>query len=155
MSEKKMLSVLQTYNVETGERKVLRKFDEHIEAPNWSKDGTYLIYNSEGGIHRYDLKTGDSLHIYSGVCTRCNNDHVLSPDGKWIGISAGTAEDGWSKVWTMPIEGGAPKQITPLKPSYLHGISPDIVLPPLLRAYCIKFFIEMDSLRSGRISVGT
>ena len=125
MSEKKMLSVLQTYNVETGERKVLRKFDEHIEAPNWSKDGTYLIYNSEGGIHRYDLKTGDSLHIYSGVCTRCNNDHVLSPDGKWIGISAGTAEDGWSKVWTMPIEGGAPKQITPLKPSYLHGISPD------------------------------
>ena len=43
MSEKKMLSVLQTYNVETGERKVLRKFDEHIEAPNWSKDGTYLI----------------------------------------------------------------------------------------------------------------
>ena len=125
MIEKKMLSVLQTYNVETGERKVLKKFDEHIEAPNWSKDGTYLIYNSEGGIHRYDLKTGDSLHIYSGVCIRCNNDHVLSPDGKWIGISAGTAEDGWSKVWTMPIEGGAPKQITPLKPSYLHGISPD------------------------------
>ena len=34
MTEKKMLSVLQTYNVETGERKVLRKFDEHIEAPN-------------------------------------------------------------------------------------------------------------------------
>ena len=104
---------------------MLRKFVVHIEAANWSKDGTYLIYNSEGGIHRYDLKTGDSLHIYSGVCTRCNNVHVLSPDGKWIGISAGTAEDGWSKVWTMPIEGGAPKQITPLKPSYLHGISPD------------------------------
>ena len=38
MSEKKMISVLQTYDVTTGERKVLRRFDEHIEAPNWGMD---------------------------------------------------------------------------------------------------------------------
>ena len=122
---KKMLSVLQTYDVETGERKVLKKFDEHIEAPNWSVDGSFLVYNSQGHIFRYDLATGESTLIPTGVCTRCNNDHVLSRDGKWIAISAGTDEDGWSKVWTVSIEGGEPKQITPLKPSYLHGISPD------------------------------
>ena len=125
ITNKKMLSVLQTYDVVTGERKVLKKFDEHIEAPNWSVDGSFLVYNSQGHIFRYDLATGESALIPTGVCTRCNNDHVLSKDGKWIAISAGTDEDGWSKVWTVSIEGGEPKQITPLKPSYLHGISPD------------------------------
>ena len=140
MSEKKMLSVLQTYNVETGERKVLRKFDEHIEAPNWSKDGTYLIYNSEGGIHRYDLKTGDSLHIYSGVCTRCNNDHVLSPDGESIAVSHGVKEDGKSRVYTVSLSGGVPRLITPLAPSYLHGWSPD----GKTLAYCAERNGEFD-----------
>lgn len=125
ITNKKMLSVLQTYDVQTGERKVLKKFDEHIEAPNWSADGAYLVYNSQGHIFRYDLGTGESTLIPTGVCTRCNNDHVLSKDGKWMAISAGTDEDGWSKVWTVPMQGGEPKQITPLKPSYLHGISPD------------------------------
>ena len=85
-------------------------------------DGSFLVYNSQGHIFRYDLATGESTLIPTGVCTRCNNDHVLSRDGKWIAISAGTDEDGWSKVWTVSIEGGEPKQITPLKPSYLHGI---------------------------------
>ena len=125
ITNKKMLSVLQTYDIVTGERKVLKKFEEHIEAPNWGMDGTYLVYNSKGLIWKYDLATGESTQIPTGICTRCNNDHVLSADGKWLAISAGTAEDGWSKVWTLPIEGGEPKQITPLKPSYLHGISPD------------------------------
>lgn len=125
ITNKKMLSVLQTYDVVTGERKVLKKFDEHIEAPNWSMDGSFLVYNSNGHIFRYDLATGESALIPTGVCTRCNNDHVLSRDGRWMAISAGTDEDGWSKVWTVPIEGGEPRQITPLKPSYLHGISPD------------------------------
>ena len=125
MSDKKMISVLQTYNIETGERAVLRRFEEHIEAPNWSVDGSYLVYNSQGHIFRYDLATGASTMIETGVCTRCNNDHVLSADGKWIGISSGVEGDGAPRVWTVPLTGGEPACITPLKPSYLHGISPD------------------------------
>ena len=74
MSEKKMISVLQTYDVTTGERKVLRRFDEHIEAPNWGMDGTFLVYNSQGHIFRYDLQSGESAQIDTGICTRCNND---------------------------------------------------------------------------------
>ena len=125
MSEKTMISVLQTYDVETGERQVLRRFSEHIEAPNWSRDGKFLLYNSEGHIFRYDIATGKSAQIDTGICTRCNNDHVLSFDGTWLGISSGVDGDGASRVWTVPLSGGQPRQITPEKPSYLHGISPD------------------------------
>ena len=28
-------------------------------------------------------------------------------------------------IYTLPIEGGDPKKVTPLSPSYWHGISPD------------------------------
>lgn len=125
MSDPKMISILQTYNVETGERAVLKRFDEHMEAPNWSVDGTYLVYNAGGQIYRYELSTGESALIPTGECTRCNNDHVLSCDGKWMAISAGTQQDRWSRVWTLPMSGGQPKCVTPLAPSYLHGISPD------------------------------
>ncbi len=125
MSEKRMISVLQTLDVETGERTTLNRFDEHIEAPNWSADGAYLVYNGGGHLYRYDLASGESRLIDTGCCTRCNNDHMLSRDGKWIAISAGTEQERASRVWTLPIGGGEPKLITVNKPSYLHGISPD------------------------------
>jgi TolB protein len=57
----------------------------------------------------------------------CNNDHVLSPDGKSIYVSA----DG--HLYRLPIEGGEPVQISNEHRRtedyrflyYLHGISPD------------------------------
>ena len=45
----------------------------------------------------------------------------LSFDGKQLGISSGEV----SRVYTLPVSGGIPKQITPEGPSYLHGWSPD------------------------------
>ena len=32
-------SILEVYDVETGERTILKEFDYLIEAPNWSPDG--------------------------------------------------------------------------------------------------------------------
>jgi len=34
-------------------------------------------------------------------------------------------ENGTSIIYTVPVEGGAPKRVTPRGPSYLHGWSPD------------------------------
>ncbi|UCH14840.1 MAG: TolB family protein, partial [Bacteroidales bacterium] len=52
--------------------------------------------------------------------------HVLSFDGKLLGISHHSAEDsGYSIVYTLPAEGGKPERITAKGPSYLHGWSPD------------------------------
>ena len=53
--------------------------------------------------------------------TRNNNDHALSFDGTMLGLSGGQP----SVVFTVPVAGGTPKQITPVGPSYLHGWSPD------------------------------
>jgi Tol biopolymer transport system component len=118
-------SILETLNVDTGKRTVLCKFDETVEAPNWTADGRYLIYNCNGCIYRYELITGTITEIYTGAATDCNNDHVLSPDGKSIAVSHATIEDGLSRIYMLPLGGGEPVLITPMAPSYLHGWSPD------------------------------
>lgn len=119
------ISILEVYDTETKERKALAEFDHLIEAPNWTKDGRFLIFNSRGRIWRYEIATGACTQIDTGFAGRCNNDHVLAPDGSGIAISHGTKEDRQSRVYTVPFSGGTPRLITPLAPSYLHGWSPD------------------------------
>ena len=118
-------SVLEVYHLETGEREALARFDGVIEAPNWSKDGSFLVYNSGGRLYRFDLESRASAPIPTGFATACNNDHVLSPDGRAIAISHMTREDRQSRVYILPLAGGTPRLVTPLGPSYLHGWSPD------------------------------
>lgn len=133
-------SILQTCDVETGRIETLAEFDYLIEAPNWSPDGRFLFYNSKGGICRFSLETGESQTVETGFAQNCNNDHVLSPDGKSIAISHGTHEDGQSRIYTVPLAGGVPRLITPLAPSYLHGWSPD----GTTLAYCAQRAGEFD-----------
>lgn len=117
---------LEIYDVHTKERKVLCTFPVKIEAPNWTPDGKHLIYNSDGRLFRVAVGHPDRIEpINSGFATRCNNDHVLSASGKRIAISHGTREDGRSRIYTLPVEGGTPQLVTPMAPSYLHGWSPD------------------------------
>lgn len=118
------ISLLEVYDTHTGERRILRQYDHLIEAPNWSKDGRSLYYNSRGKIWRYDLAGGYDEEIDTGFAANCNNDHVLSPDGKEIAVSH--SEESWiSKVYILPIKGGTPRLVTEKGPSYLHGWSPD------------------------------
>ena len=119
-------SNLEVMDVETGMRKVIYQSPVSIQAPNWSADGKYLIYNSGGLLYKFDLDKGEPEVISSGFATSNNNDHVLSFDGKMLGISHHVADEkNNSIVFTMPVEGGTPERITPLGPSYLHGWSPD------------------------------
>jgi TolB protein len=119
-------SNLEILDVESGDRQTIYCSPEVFEAPNWTPDGSALIYNSNGRLYRFDLATKTPAVIDTGFATRNNNDHVLSFDGKMIAISHHSAEDGNNSiVYTLPIEGGAPKRITAQGPSYLHGWSPD------------------------------
>lgn len=138
--DRDVISILETVDVETGERTELAKFDYLIEAPNWTSDGKRLIYNSRGRIYSFDLETHESKVIDSQYVNQCNNDHVLSPDNSHIAVSHHTAEDGQSRIYTFPLEGGAPTLITPMAPSYLHGWSPD----GSTLAYCAERNGEYD-----------
>lgn len=121
-----LASHLEVMDVEKGRRKILYTDATSIQAPNWTPDGKTLIYNKEGSLYFFDLATRQSTKMNTGFADRNNNDHVLSFDGKMMGISHHTAEDnGVSMVYTLPATGGTPTKITKLGPSYLHGWSPD------------------------------
>jgi Tol biopolymer transport system component len=125
MAERDTFSILETVDVHTGERKILKEFDYVIEAPNWTRDGRLLVYNSQGRIYTYDLSSGAIKQIDTGFAIDCNNDHVLSPDNSQLAISHFTNEDATSRIYILPFEGGAPRLVTDSGPSYLHGWSPD------------------------------
>jgi TolB protein len=122
-------SALEVLDVESGRRQVLHRSEQPFEAPNWTRDGGALIFNTSGRgegrgrLVRFDLATREQTPIDTGTSNRNNNDHVLSFDGTLLGISDQSA--GQSAVFTVPTRGGTPKRITPLTPSYLHGWSPD------------------------------
>jgi Tol biopolymer transport system component len=119
-------SNLEIMDVKTGLRKVVYQAPNSIQAPNWTPDGRYLIYNSEGMLYRFDPVAGKPGVINSGIATSNNNDHVLSFDGKMLGISHHVAEEeNRSIIFIMPSLGGIPERITSKGPSYLHGWSPD------------------------------
>jgi Tol biopolymer transport system component len=120
------VSILEIYDVSTGARKVVKEFNGTIEAPNWTPDGNWLVYNSNGQLYRISPDTpGDPESINTDYVTNCNNDHVISADGKFIALSSSPVEDRRSRVYVVPVEGGVPRLVTPVGPSYLHGISPD------------------------------
>ncbi|MBT2291533.1 TolB family protein [Paenibacillus albidus] len=123
--DRNTFSVLETLDIYTGERTILKEFNDIIEAPNWTKDNRFLVYNSNGCMFTYELESGNVNKINTGFATICNNDHVLSPDGKLLAISHFTEEDFVSRIYVLPIEGGEPRLVTPNGPSYLHGWSPD------------------------------
>jgi TolB protein len=119
-------SLLEVMDVETGHRKVLDGAAGSWQAPNWTPDGKFLIYNWGGLLYRYDLELRKSSVLPTGFADNNNNDHVLSFDGTHIGISHQAREDGGqSVIYTLPAGGGIPERVTPESPSYLHGWSPD------------------------------
>jgi Tol biopolymer transport system component len=110
---------------EQGRPEVIFTADEVIEAPNWTPDGKTLVFNAGGEIWR--IPADGSMppqRIETGSVRDLNNDHVLSPDGRTLYLSA---NDG--HLYAVGIEGGEPRRLSNLHATphhyYLHGISPD------------------------------
>lgn len=121
-------SCLEILEVASGRREAIYEEPGCFEAPNWTPDNAALIYNRGGGLYRFPLDTRTPERIDTGSAQGLNNDHVLSFDGKRVGISHRSPDPdqgGKSIVSILPVGGGAPVRITPLAPSYLHGWSPD------------------------------
>jgi TolB protein len=119
-------SNLEILDVATGNATIVHQYRGSFQAPNWTPDGKALIYAQEGRLYRFDLSSRAAELINTGFATRNNNDHVLSFDGRMMGISHHAVEDsGASIIYTLPTTGGTPTRVTAKGPSYLHGWSPD------------------------------
>src|SRR5256712_2183685 len=119
-------SNLEILDVVSGDRTIVYRSPESLQAPNWTTDGKALIYNSRGLLYRFDLVDRRPVVVSTGFATSNNNDHVLSFDGRTLAISHHSSEDhNASIVYTVPVGGGTPRRVTRQGPSYLHGWSPD------------------------------
>ncbi len=119
-------SHIEVMEVATGKRKILYSAPNSLQAPNWTTDGKKLLYNSEGLLYHYDLATGTVSKLNTGEINDNNNDHVLSFDGKMLGISNHSGSR--STIYILPSSGSdKPEMITQEAsgPSYLHSWSPD------------------------------
>jgi TolB protein len=120
-----LYSTLETVAIVSTDRRVVYGAASHFEAPNWSHDGTYFIFNQEGHILRLPVAGGTPSTIDTGMAVHCNNDHGISPDSTLLAISDQSQPDHESSVYVVPVGGGAPRRITQDSPSYWHGWSPD------------------------------
>src|SRR5215207_8130348 len=117
---------LYVIEVGSGERRLVHSSAELLfEAPNWSPDGDWLVINGDGRLFRLPVARGTNLEeIDLGGIPAINNDHLLSPDGLTVYLSA---DDG--HLYAVPLAGGAPRRVSndrgPGFHHYLHGISPD------------------------------
>lgn len=139
--EDNVTSFLEIYDIETGKRSILKEFPYLIEAPDWTPNGKWIVYNSDGKI--YKLPTTPPINpilIDTGFAIKCNNDHLVSPDGKLLAVSHRSLPEGKPTIFVLPFTGGIPQQITPSEPSYLHGWSPN----GMHLTYCANRNGEMD-----------
>jgi len=109
-----------------GRAQVLHATDEPIEAPHWSPDGHWLVFNCAGGLFRIRADgSGRHERIDTGPISDIGNDHLISPDGSTLYFTAAGA------IHAVAFAGGIPHRVSPAHgpdsqiPLYLHGITSD------------------------------
>jgi TolB protein len=122
-------SKVTVYDLATRATRVVYQADQIVEAPNWSRDGSFLLINTGGSLYRLPVKSAgepklEKIDLGEGG-HRANNDHDLSRDGKWLAFSASSTASRQSQVWLAHADGSGAKLMTPASPSYFHGWSPD------------------------------
>ncbi len=119
-------SRLEIIDVFSGKRKVVYESTHKFEAPNFLPDGKKILFNSKGLIWTVPVDgSAEPTQLNTGTIDKNNNDHVISHNGKLLGISSQRTGlfGGGSTIYFLPLEGGVPKLVTEKTPSYLHGWS--------------------------------
>lgn len=107
-------------------RRVLYDTTDAIEAPTWSPDGRWLVFNGDGQLWRLRTDGSGSPEVIDlGGVTDASNDHLVAPDGQTVYFSA------QARIYTVPLQGGVARQIAAKLPGqaalecYLHGMARD------------------------------
>lgn len=120
-------SRISVYTLAARSTTVVYEANQLIEAPNWSPDGRYLLVNSGGTLWRLPLDGGkrELEPIRLSTLVNANNDHGISPDGRFLAISGTVAGGRGSQIFVSKIDGTNARLMTPRSPGYYHGYSPD------------------------------
>ncbi len=128
-----LYSTLETVPLSSTDRQIVYFAAGRFEAPNWARDGSYLLFNRNGHLEKIPVPGGKPEVLDTGSANHLNNDHGISPDAAQLAVSDNSQEtksaDGTvshdSLVYALAITGGTPRRITQNAPSYWHGWSPD------------------------------
>jgi TolB protein len=119
-------SRIMIYDLNRKAATVVHTADTVWEAPNWSRDGKFLLANSQGKLFRIAVdgsRPPEAIGLDESL--RCNNDHDFSPDGRLIAISASSPSSRQSQVYIANADGSNHRLVVSAAPSYFHGWSPD------------------------------
>lgn len=119
-----MIARLNVWDMASGTSACVLSIDCHIEAPNWSPCGGYLMVNASGTLFRVPLDRPALELVETGGLTRLNNDHGISPDGLTYALSSHHRGKG-AEIYLMAASGGMHRLISRHAPSWWHGWSPD------------------------------
>ena len=77
--QQSVISKLEIVDISSGQRTIVKEFPYLIEAPNWTLDGKWLVYNCKGKLYRISPDSPkEPQEINTGYATRCNNDHATN-----------------------------------------------------------------------------
>jgi len=129
----------------TGGKAALVSYGGYPTQPRWSPDGKRIFHTNNidegsGDWQRYSLavvpaeggkvKTIPIEFDEKMIKPSYGGGNDVSPDGKTIVLAGQSKKDtGWHmQIWTLPVAGGKPKQLTQTPPSFNNGFprwSPD------------------------------
>src|SRR3989441_719454 len=119
-------SRIMIYDVNARSATLVYRADGIWEAPNWSRDGRFLLSNSNGKLYRIPVSGAPAPEAVNlDPSLRCNNDHDFSPDGRLLAISASSPTSRQSQVYVADADGANLRLVVSAGPSYFHGWSRD------------------------------
>ncbi|HEY2417538.1 MAG TPA: hypothetical protein VGH84_06435 [Steroidobacteraceae bacterium] len=122
-----LFSSVQTIQTEDKFRRAMmvRTVTGRIGSVNWSADGQSLYFNQDGRLQKMSVLGGKPELISITPHLWCDDNHGLSPDNRQLAVSCASSPGRPASLYTLPVAGGAAKQVTHDGSAEFHGWSPD------------------------------